>query len=109
MVVGRMGSVMRLLPLSRVQNRSFRAGPVLKWHEMQIVACAVRDLAQQRAVHPVHDRTVEFSWTVKSHTVIGQIRDENVLHLQIAARMEQRQRISKTFQRAGTEMESQLP
>src|SRR5580704_7026513 len=104
MVVGKNGKVIRLLPLSGVEDRSFRSGPVLEWSEVQIVARALGHFAEQRAIDPVDDRAVELARAVKSHRVFLQLGDENILHLQVAARMQQRQRVAKTIERAGAQV-----
>ena len=65
---------------------------------MYVVATPLRDFSQQRAVDRVYDGAVEFPWTVESHTVVIEICHENILHLQKAPRVKQRQCIAKTFQ-----------
>src|SRR5580704_17987662 len=75
---------------------------------MQIVSGAFGNLPQKRAVHPVYDRAVQFSWSVKPHVVLIEIRDKNVLYLKIPPRVKQRQGIVKTLERSGTQMKPQI-
>lgn len=64
---------------------------------MQVVATALGDLSQERAVDPVYNRAVQFPWTMEPHTVVVELCHKNIQHLQRAPGMKQRQRIAKTF------------
>ena len=70
---------------------------------MHVIAGAFANFAQQRSVDPVHDGAIQFARTVKAQPVLIEVGDENILYLQIAARMEQGNRIGKTLQRARTQ------
>src|SRR5437763_12325427 len=66
---------------------------------MDVVSRSCADGAQQGAIDPRDDRAVEFPRTFKALPVLVHRRHEDVLHLQIAARMEKRQCIGETFGR----------
>src|SRR5262245_7866676 len=97
---------MVLLPMCGVKNRRSRSVPVVERREMHVIAGLRADLGKQGAVHPVYDRSIHFTGAAKHLAVIAEFRHENVLHLQIASRMQQRHRIDETFKRARAEMEA---
>lgn len=74
----------------------------MEWREVYVVSRAFSDFAQQNPVNPINDGTIQFSRPVKSQPVLIEICDENILHLQKAARMEQRNSVLKTFERTRT-------
>src|SRR5262249_41057339 len=57
-------------------------------------------------VHPVYDRSVHFARTPKHSAVVFEFGNEDVLHLQVAAGMKQRNSVQKTLDGAGTQMET---
>src|SRR6266849_2507753 len=99
-----MGRVIGLLPLRRIEDGSARPLAIAERREVYVVARAFRGLAQQNTIHPVHDRAVQLSRSVKSQPVLVQVGNENVLDLQVAAGAEQRKRVAETFQRSGSQM-----
>src|ERR1700692_4237281 len=100
MAVGRMGRVINLLPLCRIQSGGLRSLAVLERHETDVEAGPFRYLPQQSSVDPVHDGPVQLSRTVEAYPVLIELRDKNILNLQIAARIEQRQSVAEAFYRA---------
>ena len=64
---------------------------------MQIVAVTLRYFAEEDAIYPIYDRAIELAWAVKAHAIVTEAGDENILNLQIAARMQEWQRVAKTF------------
>ena len=73
---------------------------------MHVVSGLRADFGQQRAIDPVYDRSIHFTGPAKQLAVVLQLRDKNVLHLKIAARMKQRNCINETLECAGAQMES---
>ena len=55
---------------------------------MHVVSGLRTDLREQRAVDPVYGRSVQFSRSAKHSAVVFQFRNENILDLQISARMQ---------------------
>src|SRR5579871_3546080 len=45
---------------------------------------------------------------MKPKAVLVQIGDENILHLEVAARVEQGDGVKETFERSGTEVEAEI-
>ena len=80
----------------------------MKRREVHVVSGAFPDFAKQCTVHPVHDGAIQFSRSVKPQPVFVEVGDENVLHLQEAARMKERKRVVKAFERAGTQMKTHV-
>src|SRR5262245_59216749 len=97
---------MVLLPMCGVKNRRSRSVPVVERREMHVIAGLRADLGKQGAVHPVYDRPIHFTGTAKHLAVITEFRHENVLHLQITSRVQERHRVDETFERARAEMEA---
>src|SRR3954469_17120242 len=75
---------------------------------MDVIAGAGTNGAQQRAVHPRDERSVQLSRSPESLAVIVHVADEDVLHLEEAARVQQRQRISEAFARATRNIEPHI-
>ena len=48
---------------------------------MHVVPGLRADLREQRAIHPVNDRSFHFTGSAKHSAVVFQFRDENILHL----------------------------
>src|SRR5579863_1733764 len=116
--VGRMGSfiwriwVFAMLIQSfawrRIKDGSFRFLAVTVGREMQVVARSFGHSFQQRTVDPIYNRSVQLSRTVEANAVIVEVRYKYILHLQIAAGMEQRNGVHEAFKRPGTEVEPQI-
>ncbi len=94
--------------MRRVENRGARSFAVAEWGEVNVVAGTLSHFSKQDAIHPVDDRTIEFSRAVKSEPVVLQAGDENVLDLKEAARMEERKRVAKAFERTGTHVKTKI-
>ena len=75
---------------------------------MHVVASAFSDFAKQNAVHPVHYGTIQFPGAVKTEPVLVEVCDENILNLQKAAGVEERNGIVKALQSSGAQMKSNL-
>src|SRR6516162_5481850 len=73
---------------------------------MNVVSGLRADLRQQRAVNPVYDRPIHFTRSAKHSAVVFEFRDEDVLNLEIAAWMQQRNRVEKTLDGARAELKS---
>jgi hypothetical protein len=76
--------------------------------EVHVVACPFAYLLQQHAVHPVHDGALQLPRSVKAQPVLIEVGDENILNLQVAARIEQRNRVGKALQRSRAEGKAQV-
>src|ERR1700733_5169201 len=75
---------------------------------MQVVARSFGHSFQQRAIAPINNRSVQLSRTVEANAVIVEVRYKYILHLKIAAGMEQRNRIHEALEGPGTEVETQI-
>jgi len=53
----------------------------MKRREVDVVTGLFSNFREQRAVHPVYDRSVHFSGPTEHSRVVGKIRDENILNL----------------------------
>ena len=73
---------------------------------MDVVTGLFSNFGQERAVHPVYDRSVHFSGSAEHSRILVEIGDEDVLNLQVSPRMKKRNRVDETFQRSGAQMES---
>ena len=49
--------------------------------KVDVVAGLFSYFGQERAVHPVYDRSVHFAGSTEHSRVVGEIRDENILNL----------------------------
>ena len=56
---------------------------------MHVVSGLRANLGQQRAVNPVYNRSIHFTGSAKSVGVFLEFRYENVLYLQVSARVQQ--------------------
>src|SRR5207302_11019414 len=93
-----------LLALRRIQNRSLRALAVVERREVHVISCPLAHFPQQHSVYPVHDRAIQLARTVKAQPVLIEVGNENVLYLQIAARIQQLNRVVKTLQSSRAEV-----
>src|SRR5579863_2472558 len=108
MAVGRMGRVINLLPLSRIKDGGLRALSVRERCEVHVEASPLGNLSQQGSIHPIHHGAVQLAWSVKAQPVLIEFGDENILHLQVSARTQQRQRVAETFESARAQMEPDI-
>ena len=65
--------------------------------EMDVISGLRANFGEQCAVDPVYDGSVHFAGSAKQLAVILKLRNENVLHLQVSARMQERHRVDETF------------
>src|SRR5687767_7447971 len=98
-VVGSRGTVMSIA-WSGVENLRLRTLAVLERSEVHVVAGAGADGAQECAVHPGDERTVQFARPPEPRTVIPDRGHEDVLHLQVPAGVEQRSGIDEALRGA---------
>src|SRR5688500_341498 len=73
----------------RIKDLRLRPRPMRKGGKIHMVPRACAYCMQERAVHPCHERAVEFSRPAEAVHVILDAGDEDVLHLQVAARVQQ--------------------
>src|SRR5262245_25641791 len=95
-----LGTFRTSVPRRRVEDGRARARPISERREVHVVAGAGADGAQQGAVHPAHDGAVELAWAAEALPVLVHGGHEDVLHLEIAAGMEERQRVDKALRGA---------
>src|SRR4051794_24853756 len=70
-------------PLCRVHDRRLGAGTVRERGEVHVVAGSGADRAQQGAVHPRDERSIELAGALETLAVLVHLLDEDVLHLQV--------------------------
>src|SRR4029453_18506285 len=97
-----------LVTLRGVENARLRAGPVRKRREVHVVPGARADSSQQRAVDPGHERAIQLPRALEPFAVVVHLADEDVLHLQKAARMQQRQGVREALTRSTRDMKPHI-
>src|SRR6266853_2689027 len=88
---------LKLRALSRIHDGRFRAQPIRERREVDVVAGAGADGAQQGAVHPRYQRSIQFARPAESLAVFVHVLDEDILHLEIPTRVEERQRVREAL------------
>src|SRR5687768_16680818 len=107
-VVGRGGKeLISVTPLG-VENLSLRSLAMREGSKVDMVPRACAHGMQERAVHPGHERAVEFSRTAEAVHVVLDAGDEDVLHLQIAAWMQQRRGVHETLRCAARQVKTDV-
>src|SRR5688572_4622300 len=106
-VVGSRGKVMSIA-WSGVEDLRLRTRAVLERSKVHVVPGPGADGTQERAVHPGDERAVQFARSPEPRTVIRDRGHEDILHLQVAARMQQRSRIHEAFRGAARQMEADV-
>ena len=76
--------------------------------EVDVVAGVLADAFEERSVDPVYDGAVHLAGAAEGFLVFLEIANENILHLQVTAGVQQRQGLQETLQRAGAEVETEI-
>src|SRR6185295_1375927 len=92
----------------RVEDRRPRPRAVAERREVDVEAGARADGAEERAVDPVHHRAVQLAGPPEPLAVLVHVGDEDVLDLEIAARMEQRHGVYEALRSAAREVEANV-
>ena len=93
---------------SCIQNVCLRARPIRERREVDVVSGPRADGAQQRAVHPDHERAVQLARPLERLAVLVHRGDEDVLHLKIPARVQQRQGVGEALGRAARDVKPDI-
>src|SRR6187549_2405913 len=88
------------IPPLRVQDLRLGSLAVGKGSEVDMVPRAGTDRVQEGAVHPGHERAIQLAGPAEALHVILDAGDEDVLHLQVSPRMQQRRGVDETLRRA---------
>ncbi len=91
-----------------MQNARPRTWTILVRRKVHIVPRAASDRAQERAVDPGHDRSVQLARTPEPLTVFFHAGHKNVLHLQAAPWMQERQRVGEALGGSPRHMKSDI-
>src|SRR5262249_58189046 len=96
------------LPECRVDKGGARSRAIAKRREVDVVPRPGADGAQERTVDPVHDGAVQLAGAAKPLAVFVHRGDEDVLHLQIASRMQERHGVDEALHRAARDVETDV-
>src|SRR5262245_65646879 len=96
---------MVLLPMCGVKRGRSRPFTIMEGRKVHVISGLRADFGEQCAVHPVYDGSVHFAGSTEHLAVILELRDKDVLNLQISSRMQQRHGVEEALQGAGAQME----
>src|SRR6185369_10330098 len=92
----------------REEDGGSRPGTVAEGREVHVVTGAGADGAEQGAVHPAHDGAVQLARAAEAVPILVHRGHEDVLHLKVPARMEERQRVDEALGGAARDVKAHI-